>query len=643
MKKLLVLLVLVFTLSAFAFTFTACDKPEHVHDYKTVKYDNVNHWLECDCGEDKGKEAHVLNNNVCKCGYEKVQGHIHVFDKEIVKDSFKKCDATCTEKAKYYVSCECGEKGDETFEVGFALEHNYGVWVSNGDGTHTKTCINDNSHKVTNDCSGGTATEEKRPVCSVCKGEYGSVLNHTHSFTAQIITDKFLLTKATCTNSAVYYYSCKCGEKGTETFTVGEVLGHTYVEEVTAPTCTEQGYTTYTCSGCGDSYVDNYVDALGHNYENGVCSLCGEKKVSEGLKFTLINNDTEYEVSGIGTCKDTDIIIPDTYNGKPVTSIGDYAFYDCDSLQSVVIGNSVTSIGDFAFYLCTSLQSIEVAEENTNYKDIDGNLYTKDGKTLIQYAIGKTATTFTIPDGVEIIGNYAFYYCDSLQSVVIPDSVTSIGDRAFYRCTSLQSVVIGNGVTSIGNYAFYSCDSLQSVEIPDSVTSIGDYAFSWCSSLQSVVIGNSVTSIGNYAFSDCYSLQSVVIGNSVTSIGDYVFSDCPSLESVEVAEENTNYKDIDGNLYTKDGKTLIQYAIGKTATTFTIPNGVEIIGNSAFSYCDSLQSVVIPDSVTSIGDVAFFYCGSLGNIYCEAESQPAGWSSNWLVFCNATVTWGYKG
>ena len=126
-----------------------------------------------------------------------------------------------------------------------------------------------------------------------------------------------------------------------------------------------------------------------------------------------------------------------------MTSIGDYAFYECSGLTSVTIGNSVTSIG-----------------------------------------------------------GYAFYECSGLTSVTIGNSVTSIGNYAFYRCSGLTSVTIPNSVTSIGDYAFW-CSGLTSVTIPNSVTSIGEYAFSGCDGLTSVTIGNSVTSIGNKVFEGC--------------------------------------------------------------------------------------------------------------------------------------------
>ena len=105
------------------------------------------------------------------------------------------------------------------------------------------------------------------------------------------------------------------------------------------------------------------------------------------------------------------------------------------------IPDSVTLIGYEAFHNCSSLTSIEVDENNTTYQSLDGNLYNKDGTTLIQYAFGKTATEFVIPDSVTTIGDSAFNVCRSLTSIEIPDSVTTIGDYAFCLCNSLTSIV----------------------------------------------------------------------------------------------------------------------------------------------------------------------------------------------------------
>lgn len=173
--------------------------------------------------------------------------------------------------------------------------------------------------------------------------------------------------------------------------------------------------------------INSALDAIIAIQEELIGGGDPEPVPSEGLAFTAI--DGGYEVSGIGTCEDTDIVIPSSYNNRPVTSIGSYAFMDFESLTSIVIPDSVTNIE-----------------------------------------------------------HSAFYGCDNLTSVTIGNGVTSIGSDAFYNCSSLMSVTIGNGVRGIGDWAFDSCTSLTSITIPDSVTSIGFDAFKGCTSLTYIYV-----------------------------------------------------------------------------------------------------------------------------------------------------------
>ena len=208
------------------------------------------------------------------------------------------------------------------------------------------------------------------------------------------------------------------------------------------------------------------------------------------------------------------LAIPAKIAGKTVTSIRYSAFYSCDSLTSVSIPDSVEQIGTNLFVGCSKLKTISVSPDHPYFATIDGVLFRKADKALISYPAGIKSSTYTIPQGIASIGDYAFDSCTSLTSVSIPDSVTSIGDCAFGSCTSLTSVSITDSVTSIGDYAFGSCTFLTSVSIPDSVTSIGDRAFSYCKSLTSVSIPNSVAAIGDYAFSGCPNLTLTVPRNS---------------------------------------------------------------------------------------------------------------------------------
>jgi hypothetical protein len=254
------------------------------------------------------------------------------------------------------------------------------------------------------------------------------------------------------------------------------------------------------------------------------------------------------------------VVIPESviYNGTTysVTSIGSFAFVECNNLTSITIGSNVTSIGGYAFEFCSGLTSV------------------------------------TIPNSVTSIGDGVFWRCTVLTSVTISNRVTSIGERAFFDCIGLTSITIPNSVTSIGNSAFCDCSSLTSVSIPNSVTSIGDGAFANCIGLTSVNIPNNVTYIGQQAFYGCSGLASINIPNNVTSIGNYVFSGCSSLTSVTIP-----------NSVTGIGKNAFADCSG--LTSITIPNSVTNISNYAFGGCSSLTSVTIGSNVTSIGDQAF--------------------------------------
>ncbi len=233
-----------------------------------------------------------------------------------------------------------------------------------------------------------------------------------------------------------------------------------------------------------DASAPKYYELLGF-YEDEAKSkpITKIEKGSTGNK--TIYADTKYigvslEQKDDGTYEVLDcdhqainIIIPSTYNGKPVTSIRFSAFGYLSLLEAVIIPNSITSIGPFAFSDCPLLDNI------------------------------------IIPDSVKTIEEYAFSNCTSLKSIVIPDNVTSLGESVFSGCTSLESVVVGNGVTSLNRSLFNECTSLKNVTVGNKVNSIQFGAFYSCTSLETIIIPKNVVSIDEFVFSNCTKLKTI--------------------------------------------------------------------------------------------------------------------------------------
>ncbi|GHT73367.1 hypothetical protein FACS189456_3730 [Bacteroidia bacterium] len=405
------------------------------------------------------------------------------------------------------------------------------------------------------------------------------------------------------------------------------------------------------CSGLTSVTIPNSVTSIGYSAFEG-CT---------GIKKLTIEDGTD--ALSFGTNSLTNVA-PDTlYLGRTISGISSSNRFGT-ALKQVTIGNSVTSIPEYAFYNCTGIKKFTIKATTTpltfegsgttfsfDTLYLGRNVSSRFGVALKQVTIGDSVTSIpqrafggctgltsvTIPNSVTSIGNNAFRGCTGLTgTLTIPNSVTSIGDEAFYNCTELTSVSIGNSVTSIGDYAFEGCSGLTgALTIPNSVISIGNRAFRDCAELTSVSIGNSVISIGDEAFRGCAELTSVSIGNSVTSISNSAFSGCTGLTAINVDDANTTYSSVDGVLFNEAQTTLVQYPVGKQGA-YTIPNsvtsigteafyyrtgltgaltlpaGLTSIGNSAFSNCTGLTgALTLPASLTSIGTYAFYYCTGL--------------------------------
>ena len=491
--------------------------------------------------------------------------------------------------------------------------------------------------------------------------------NHTHTFVSNA-------TNSTCNESGSVILTCTtCGHVESS---VIPPTGHTFGAwiETKSPTCEEEGLKKRVCFVCKyveegtipaheHEYTNNYLyDSSTHwnmcthcgvryNEESHIvgdtsCSSCGYRFPSSypvdgdsaGLIFALTDDETSYILIDIGTFEGTELIIPSTYNDKPVTGIVE-GFAGGNEIKSIVFPDTITKLPNEGLKGLSSLENVVLPSE---IKEIPFSFF---------YGCN-SLTSIVIPKGVTSIGDYAFNCCSSLTSITIPEGVTRIGNYVFSYCYNLTSIVIPEGVTSIESCAFFDCSKLTNITIPSSVARIGDNAFFNCSSLTSITIPEGVTRIGYDAFNYCNSLKNAIFENVSNWYADgKIYKE--QLENPATAAKLLTSTKSSKNwccaklVYrlneNKDGY-VVNFTNGdySDVTSIVIPSTyndlpVTSIGEDAFNYCYSLISITIPDSVTSIGDYAFSDCSSFQKVYYKGTTTD--WNNITISFGNYGLTY----
>ena len=347
-----------------------------------------------------------------------------------------------------------------------------------------------------------------------------------------------------------------------------------------------------------------------HNLVDGYCTECGEYLWTEGLRYTLNDEKTEYSVSSLGGVNDKDIYIPDTYNDLPVTGIGVCAFQERSTVESVTLNDNIKTIGDAAFIQCPNLKAVKLGSSVESI----GEMAFMECKSL---------ESITFFESLVTIGACAFGGCEKLKSVYIPDSVTNICDSAFSAC-GLESVSVG--AAEIGVFAFNMNYRLKDLELREGVVNIRDLAFESCFGLTSVTIPESVESIGGNAFADCPKLVEVCNKSALPITAGSRDNGSVAFFAKHIYEEGESFiSEDEGFVFYDEGddKILLSY-VGDNSEV-VIPTDITDINKYAFAYCDGLTSVTIPEGISTINEAAFYHCENLAEVVIPEGVESLGY------------------
>lgn len=412
------------------------------------------------------------------------------------------------------------------------------------------------------------------------------------------------------------------------------------------------------------------ISTLLDGVRNLKVSFSGENPAYKNVEGFILSADGNNLIYAFGSDTES-LTIPDGV--QTISDSGMFYFYGSTrfpKLKTLTLPASFTQDIFSMLHDCYTLEQVIIKSGNKYYTSVNGMVMDNTRRTLLfvpnnfqgsltipegTFTIGREAfrnsqrlTSINIPNTVTSIGSNAFRECYNLVSATLPSSLEKIEDGVFSSCTKLESVDIPQSLKVLGTSMFASCASLKTVALPN-VTLIPSYLFSYCKNLESITIPQTVTVISNNAFDNCVKLKeiqlpeglqtiyscafqgdsalvSLTIPASVTQIDYAITRYCPQIEQIKVAPNNSTYCDIDGVIFSKDQKTLVQFPAGRKGN-YTIPTGTNTIGRYGFYQCDSLKQVIVPEGVQQLEEYAFGLLPSLTELDFPASMTSTKSSS----------------
>ncbi|MBO5295050.1 MAG: leucine-rich repeat protein [Clostridia bacterium] len=480
--------------------------------------------------------------------------------------------ATCNNKAKCAV---CGAL------YGEYTEHDM-KYVSDGDQTHTYRCTYQGCPfaYASQQHGGGTATCSAQARCESCDAPYGQLLPHSGG-------------TPTCEAPA------QCASCGAS---YGKAAGHSYVAKSDSCSIFDE------CSVCKHKLLKESNHVLAS--DGLTCEKCLANYFLVTMEFKLNEDGSSYSVYNGEKCLAQHVIVPAEYEGKPVTKIGEAAFFGHTTMLSIELPDTIKSIENSVFDGCL-FKSITIPDS-----------VEKIGEGAFSCCLELESVTFGA--GLKTIGGSAFD-STALKRVVIPANVETVGDTAFIGCAQLEEVVIQDGVTSIGREAFAMCDKLKTVILPNTLADMGNNVFKDSPAIEYtiyegmkylgsatnpylVLVGRNegtrlvthadTVFIMSHAFYNCENIVSVELGQNVRYIGPSALKGMDLLETITVHADNPYYYAVGNLLIDKSTNVPI---LGCKTSVIPSDGSIDKVNLDIFSYIASIKTIYIPKGIKTVG------------------------------------------